>query len=134
MTSAAVLTRPGQPFLEQRFHGGGQEAAIVLVAQLADRLRLRGIADFWINQQADTCRETARLISLSQEQPLSWWQRWMLWLHLSMCSLCRGFGRDVKLLRKAVRESAMRRDGTTAEGLSEESKRRLESLLSARDE
>ncbi len=50
-----------------------------------------------------SCREITRLYSESLERPLPFRQRLGLWMHLQMCSLCKGFAKHLTLLRDASR-------------------------------
>lgn len=46
-----------------------------------------------------TCKKAVDLISKKEEGKLSAWQRFQLWKHMSVCSLCRTFARQNKLFR-----------------------------------
>jgi len=49
------------------------------------------------------CHDTTRLLSESRERPLTWRERMALRLHVMMCSGCRRFGQQVRLLAVAAR-------------------------------
>ncbi|HMP06831.1 MAG TPA: zf-HC2 domain-containing protein [Lacipirellulaceae bacterium] len=49
-----------------------------------------------------SCREASRLISESLDRQLSTRERWALRIHLAICSACRQFARQIKLLRDAL--------------------------------
>lgn len=51
-----------------------------------------------------SCKEVARLISLSQEQKLSLSQRMELKLHFSLCNKCKRLDDNMKTLRKALKQ------------------------------
>ncbi len=44
------------------------------------------------------CKEATRLISQQEEAKLSFAQRLQLWLHLSICSFCRLFYKQNKII------------------------------------
>ena len=48
------------------------------------------------------CKHAARLISRAMDERLPLWDRVGLRLHLAICDACRGFNRQVHLLRRAV--------------------------------
>jgi len=52
------------------------------------------------------CRQATRLISESQERPLTFRERLLLKMHTMMCSGCRNFGRHMEILRKISRNYA----------------------------
>lgn len=50
-----------------------------------------------------TCKEASHLISKKLDVKLTWHEDLGLWLHISLCSLCRRYLRDVKKLRSVIR-------------------------------
>ncbi len=79
-----------------------------------------------------SCKESARLLSKSMEQSLSLWERMGLWFHLSMCRLCRGYSKDLQLLREAARGHAQAVETETAFSdatLSTDARERIKRLL-----
>jgi predicted anti-sigma-YlaC factor YlaD len=50
-----------------------------------------------------TCKEASYLISKKLDVKLTWHENLGLWLHISLCSLCRRYLRDVKKLRSVIR-------------------------------
>lgn len=52
------------------------------------------------------CHDTTRLISESQERPLSFGEQMSLKLHLMMCSGCRNFNKHMGALRRFTRAYA----------------------------
>jgi predicted anti-sigma-YlaC factor YlaD len=50
-----------------------------------------------------TCKEASHLISKKLDVKLTWHENLGLWLHISLCSLCRRYLRDVKKLRSVIR-------------------------------
>ncbi len=49
------------------------------------------------------CRKATRLLSESQEHTLSFKERMSLKMHVTMCSGCRNFGRQLHVLRQIAR-------------------------------
>jgi hypothetical protein len=49
------------------------------------------------------CREASRLISQHADRPLPILRRLQLRLHLAVCDACTNFGRQVRLLRRALK-------------------------------
>lgn len=49
------------------------------------------------------CRETSLRLSRQMEEPLEPGQKWAMLAHLGVCSHCRKFSRQVRVLRKAFR-------------------------------
>ena len=54
------------------------------------------------------CREASRLSNLRREQPLSLGQRVRLNIHLTLCSTCRAYQRQVSVIESAFRLHARR--------------------------
>lgn len=52
------------------------------------------------------CHDATRLMSESQERPLSLMQRMSLKLHVSMCSGCKNFNEQMKVVRLMTRSYA----------------------------
>ncbi len=50
-----------------------------------------------------SCKEVSKLISLSQDRPLSPWERVSVRLHLFVCKLCRRYRNQLIFLTRAVR-------------------------------
>lgn len=59
------------------------------------------------------CQETTRLISESQERPLSLPEKLNLKLHVMMCSGCKNFSLQVPFLSQAMRAYAHGQDEKT---------------------
>ncbi len=49
-----------------------------------------------------SCKDASRLVSRQEDAPLSAWQRLLLRLHLSVCTACTRFERQVRFLRQAM--------------------------------
>jgi len=53
-----------------------------------------------------TCKQTARLVSMSYDKRLSWRERLGVRLHLLACDACRNFTRQMRFLREATQRFA----------------------------
>ena len=51
-----------------------------------------------------SCKDASRLVSKSEEAPLSFGQRILLRLHLSVCAACTRFERQLHFLRTAMQK------------------------------
>jgi hypothetical protein len=51
-----------------------------------------------------SCKDASRLVSQREDAALSGWQRLLLRLHLSVCTACTHFERQVRLLRSAMQK------------------------------
>ena len=51
-----------------------------------------------------SCKDASRLVSKREDAALSAWQRLFLRLHLSVCTACTRFERQVRLLRSAMQK------------------------------
>jgi len=49
-----------------------------------------------------SCKEATRFISEREEGKLTFHQRWQLWQHLAICTFCRLFNNQNKVLIKSV--------------------------------
>jgi hypothetical protein len=49
-----------------------------------------------------SCKDASRLVSRREDALLSVWQRWVLRLHLAVCTACTRFERQIRLLRDAM--------------------------------
>jgi len=49
-----------------------------------------------------SCKDASRLVSRREDAPLSAWQRLVLRLHLSVCTACTRFERQIRFLRDAM--------------------------------
>jgi predicted anti-sigma-YlaC factor YlaD len=59
----------------------------------------------------DTCRDISALVSRAMDARLPVGERLRVRLHLAMCSACRRFARQVRLLRWGAREIGRRATG-----------------------
>ena len=53
-----------------------------------------------------TCKQAVDYISKKEESRLSAVQRFQLWRHLAVCSLCRLFSRQNSIIIKALKNSS----------------------------
>ena len=51
-----------------------------------------------------SCKDASRLVSKREEAPLSFGQRILLRLHLSVCIACARFERQLRFLRTAMQK------------------------------
>jgi hypothetical protein len=75
-----------------------------------------------------SCKRAAELISLSQDAPLTRRQRVALAFHRFLCSLCRQFTRQMRLIQRAGR-AAGAADPPAGEGLSDVARERIKQAL-----
>lgn len=62
------------------------------------------------------CKEATRLVSLGMDRPLTLSEQVQLRFHLTICSGCRNFSRQVHLLRKLSRQLVDRDDEPPQDG------------------
>lgn len=82
------------------------------------------------------CKEVTRLVSESMEHKLPFRKRVFLWMHLSMCKLCGGFGKELQMIQDATRRHAenIEKDATPGDSsLSNEARERLRRALESSD-
>ena len=60
-----------------------------------------------------SCKEVSRLVSESMETKLPLRKRIGLWMHLSMCRLCRGFSRQLRVIQAAAKQHGESEDDTS---------------------
>lgn len=78
-----------------------------------------------------SCNEASHLASKAMDVKLPWRERLELSLHLAMCDSCRGYVRDLKRLRRKVRQVGKSGKIFLSESvwLSERSRKRIEYTL-----
>jgi hypothetical protein len=76
-----------------------------------------------------SCKETAALISENMDRPLPWRKRFSIRIHVMMCSLCRRYEKQLRLLRKGARHYAEPDENTIAESLSPQARERLKQMV-----
>ncbi len=83
-----------------------------------------------------SCKEVSRLVSQSLDRKFPFWQRMGIWIHLSMCKLCRGFHKDLLNLQSAARQYADDIKMNASEpnsALSEAARERIKHALESED-
>ena len=50
------------------------------------------------------CKDVSRLVSQGQDRPLTWWEKWRLRMHLTVCDGCTRFDAHMRFLRRAMRK------------------------------
>jgi hypothetical protein len=78
------------------------------------------------------CREVSKLVSESMERNLPLGTRVQVRMHLMLCRFCAGFARQIRLLRRAARQSPERLAGAPASPeatLSQEARERIKAAL-----
>ena len=49
-----------------------------------------------------SCKEASRLLSLSQDRPLGWFEGLTLRAHLALCDMCSRFAAQLRVMREAM--------------------------------
>lgn len=78
------------------------------------------------------CREVSKLVSESMERSLPFGTRVQVRMHLMLCRFCSGFARQIRLFRRAARQSPERLAGapsTPETTLSQEARERIKAAL-----
>lgn len=76
-----------------------------------------------------SCRDVSALVSQGMDGRVSWRRRLTIRMHLSMCSLCRRYERQLRLLREAADSYGDPERNQLEPGLSEPAKQRLRESL-----
>ncbi|ACT51038.1 MULTISPECIES: zf-HC2 domain-containing protein [Methylovorus] len=76
-----------------------------------------------------SCKQASRLLSQSLDRRLTWRERTALRLHLTICDVCRRFGRQLLLLREAAKRMVRLTEQNETLQLSQEAKARIASAL-----
>jgi transcriptional regulator with XRE-family HTH domain len=76
-----------------------------------------------------SCKQASRLLSQSLDRRLTWRERTALRLHLTICDVCRRFGRQLLLLRQATRRMISQTEQDEQLQLSQEAKARIANAL-----
>jgi hypothetical protein len=76
-----------------------------------------------------SCKQASRLLSQSLDRRLTWRELTALRLHLTICDVCRRFGRQLLLLRQATRRMIRLTEQNEQLLLSQEAKARIASAL-----
>ncbi len=78
------------------------------------------------------CREVSELVSESMERTLPLGTRMQVWMHLMLCRFCAGFAAQIRLFRRAARQSPERLAGDTSSPeaiLSQEAREQIKAAL-----
>lgn len=81
-----------------------------------------------------SCKQAARLVSLSFERPLTWRETWVMNLHLWQCKTCSFYRRQIKALRTIFIRHREVLDNTPAdlfERLDESAKERIKKSITS---
>ena len=78
------------------------------------------------------CREASRLQSDALDRPLSRFQRLGLRIHLVLCRWCRRYGKQIRLVRQAVRDQPEGMNEASTQTLAPQVRERIKRIL--RDE
>ncbi len=81
-----------------------------------------------------SCREVARMQTKALDQALGRRQRLALQLHLLVCSWCRRYGKQIRLLRKVRLEQSEPLSQPNAPSLTRDARERMKRVLDRRDE
>ena len=72
------------------------------------------------------CKEVTEMVSMSLDEPMPFFTRVRMWMHLAMCRYCSRFRRQLLFLQDALRQARTTPDfGPEAPGLSEDARRRI---------
>jgi len=82
-----------------------------------------------IRTLSPNCREATRLQSEAMDRPLSLLHRIGLRIHLFLCQWCRRYGKQLRLLRQAVRMNPDQVNEAAPKGLSPDARERLKRSL-----
>jgi hypothetical protein len=86
---------------------------------------------YWIARRLPACDEILPLISRQMDQPLPWRQRINVFMHNSICELCKRYANQLLTLRQAARKYAADPDAALADTpLSFEARERMKRFLS----
>lgn len=85
----------------------------------------------WLIKNTPSCKETAELLSRGMESPGSLFTRIKLRLHFIICRWCRRYMAQVRFLRRAMRQHALRAE-SAGPALSAEARERLKQSLGSK--
>jgi predicted anti-sigma-YlaC factor YlaD len=75
------------------------------------------------------CRKASELMSQGLDEPLTWWQKFLLAVHFLHCAACRRFSDHLQVLRAAHRSSL----ATGEDTLSPEAREKIRAALAERE-
>jgi hypothetical protein len=76
-----------------------------------------------------SCREVIRLCSQALDRRLTFPERVSLWVHFLLCSYCRNYMRQIRLLRRCARHMSKRADCNLEDRLPSRSASRIKNRL-----
>lgn len=78
-----------------------------------------------------SCKKVSRLVSESQERPLSWHERLAMYFHLCICHSCREFRKQIKFMQNIFKDGEGKELlSVEDESLSNEANKRIREILS----
>lgn len=80
-----------------------------------------------------SCKEVSALVSQGLDERLPLIKRLSIRLHVSLCSLCRRYEKQLYLLREGARHYANPDENEIEESLSAEAKHRLKAMLESEE-
>ena len=83
----------------------------------------------WVGELAPSCKEAARLQSVALDRTLTPVERFGLRVHLLLCKWCRAYGKQIRFLHSAAKESAPDDDPSRPPALSSEARERIKRSL-----
>ena len=83
---------------------------------------------FWEIQRS-TCREMTRLCSQAMDRQLTFYEHVSLCAHCLLCSYCRNYLRQIRLLRRCTRQVNKLADSAVQHGLPSSSASRIKKRL-----
>jgi hypothetical protein len=86
---------------------------------------------FWLLRNLPACRETVAVISESMERPLTLREKFLLKLHMAVCSWCQWYMEHLLTLRETLRTQAAEppEANFSSPGLSPEARERIRQKL-----
>jgi hypothetical protein len=76
------------------------------------------------------CKEVTEMVSRSLDEPMPFFQRMRMGMHLAMCRYCSRFKRQLQFLREAVKGARVPPEfGPDRPGLSPEARQRIKLAL-----
>jgi hypothetical protein len=75
------------------------------------------------------CKDVSRLVSESMDRRLTWRQRYGIRFHLLMCRYCSRYQKQMRLLRRLLRQQAETPQDSSLPALDEAGKDRLRKLI-----
>lgn len=88
---------------------------------------------YWLLRRLPACKETVEVISESMERPLTLRERFLLKLHMAVCSWCQWYMEHLITLRETLRTQADEppEANFSSPGLSPEARERIRQKLNS---